>query len=83
MLYDQGIVVETSKFRFYANFKYTLKKDEIDLLGLRSLSEASYDSFNSLCFQTMPGLVQQKGRPETFKCFIGEKTGKQAKSPEE
>ena len=83
MLYDQGLVVETTKFRFYANFKYTLKKDDSDLLALRSLSEGSYDSFNSLCFQTMPGLVQNKANPETFNCLLGKKSGKQVITSEE
>ena len=57
MLYDQGMIVETSLLRFYANFKYTLKSEFSSPHSLNNLEESSYDCFNSVCFQTMVGFV--------------------------
>ena len=57
MIYDQGLIVETNKNRFFANFKYTLKDDNDDLAALKQLDVGSYEQFNSECNKTMIGVV--------------------------
>ena len=57
MLYDQGLIVETPKARYFSNFKYTLKGTEYDMSDIQHLDVSSYSSFNSICNKTMIGFV--------------------------
>ena len=57
MLYDQGLIVETPKARYFSNFMYTLKGSEHELGDIQHLDVGSYSSFNSICNKTMVGFV--------------------------
>ena len=60
MLYDQGLIVETPKARYFSNFKYTLKGKEHEVSDIQQLDVGSYASFKSICNKTMVGFVQTK-----------------------
>ena len=57
MLYDQGLIVETPKARYFSNFKYTLKGQGHEVSDIQGLDVGSYSSFNSICNKTMVGFV--------------------------
>jgi hypothetical protein len=57
MLYDQGLIVETPKTRYFSNFKYTLKGTQHEMSDIQHLDVGSYSSFNSICNKTMVGFV--------------------------
>ena len=58
MMYDQGFIVETETHRFIANFKYTVKKEELKNVG--KMGSATYEGFDNNCSATMVGFVQHK-----------------------
>lgn len=73
MMYDQGFFVQTEEFRYYANFKYTLKTDYYDAASISGLSVSSYDKFNSICYSSMVGFFVRFDTPGTYQCFFANK----------
>ena len=71
MIYDQGLVVElpSRKAKYAANFRYSLKPsvtpDKYD-----SLKCSSYESFDSVCDQTMVG-VKFGTDDKAVQCWLG------------
>jgi hypothetical protein len=58
MMYDQGFIVETDELRFIANFKYTVKQEELE--NVARIGSATYEAFNNQCNATMVGIVQYR-----------------------
>ena len=69
--------------RYYANFKYVLKNN--NYCGLNNNGQGcnsnypdtgDFNKFNSLCDETMVGIVQHVDGPNKGKtqCFVGKKT---------
>lgn len=73
MLYDQGLIIETSKLRLYTNFKYTLRQGYSSEGAIDSIEVSSYHAFNSECDSTMVGVVHHKDKPGYVSCFYGNK----------
>lgn len=76
-MYDQGLVVYLPQDkRFYANFRFELKKEfSSDIKYLKAIKEDSYGAFNSKCWKTMIGTVQDLTQISEAKvqCFYGKK----------
>jgi hypothetical protein len=45
MMYDQGFIVEVAELRFIANFKYTVKQEE--LANVAKIGSTTYEAFNN------------------------------------
>jgi hypothetical protein len=75
MMYDQGFVIETNTKRYYTNFKYELKPENMEVNKLRLATHTAYANFNSICYSTMVGHIMYKLEPGTFTCFFGNKLG--------
>lgn len=77
MINNQGfLVMWTSSagqlVKLTANFRYELMQEYESQFGLiYSISHTSFDKFDSICWQTMMGLLIA-GKNQ-FRCFIGEK----------
>lgn len=56
-----------------SNFKYTLKPGYYDSGELQKLEENSYYAFDSVCYQTMVGMIQHKDDKGVYGCFYGSK----------
>jgi hypothetical protein len=53
-MYDQGMIVETEDDRYIVNFKYVIKSQYADL---HLVDTGSYEAFDSVCYETMVGVV--------------------------
>ncbi|CDW78518.1 cathepsin c [Stylonychia lemnae] len=73
MLYDQGLILDSEEYRFFANYKYTIQSDVKYEFEVAGLEVSSYDSFNSQCNSTMIGLIQNKKNPGFYRCFFANK----------
>ena len=67
------MVLQTAKERFYTNFKYTLSSKRTSPRQIASLEVNQYENFNSLCNETMVGVVQDLSLSASLKCFYGYK----------
>lgn len=54
MMYDQAFIIETALFRFVANFKYTVKPENVE--NVSKFTSSSYALFNTQCNATMVGV---------------------------
>ena len=55
MVYDQGFIIDTIFARFIANFKYTVKPNNIE--NVTDLGVSTYALFDNYCNETMVGTV--------------------------
>lgn len=67
-MYDQALTIFNEKKRWMANFRYEVNSNK----GWETLSTGDYDEFDSVCRQTMVGIVQDRDTKE-FHCMKGKK----------